>query len=237
MKEQISFMFLFSCFAVGNSSNAMEPASESQNHQIIITPDIDPIIIRYAYSETKHHNLSEVCNYWYGIIQDQFLAAESQLKQHYNISEDNYLLLKGIKVVYKSDPANNLGMKIFKIPAFSSPFDFQFVLSECGEAGKHVCIKTGYRRESTQDHQDKTVIWITPRCMVVKDLETIAPYYKRIMHEWLPEVPFGLFYVWGNWYDLNWYSHLVTQRPPQINIMNCYQLFAKADQSLGSVDN
>lgn len=240
IKKKVLVMLFLTCFS-GGSSCAMEEESKELSERIVrnlwIGSDIDPMIIEYLSFEDVQYTLPQVCKCWYNIIEALFLKKEARLKEHYNISEIDYQTLKGMSIRYKPDPESDKGIKISKIPAFVSPFGYDFNLSKCGEAGKHVRIQIDYRREKDPQSKDKMEVWIAPKFIVQKDLSTTAAHYEPIMSEWLPEASFGIFYTWWNWYDMNWYSYLVTHAPCELNEKNCFYLLDVHTSPIGGFLN
>lgn len=82
----------------------------------------------------------------------------------------------------------------------ANPLEGTFDLSQCGDAAKYICISTGYRKGKKETNRNKIEIWITPRFLIEKELNTTSQQYKTIMDptEWPTSKPLGIFWNLGD---------------------------------------
>jgi len=121
-----------------------------------------------------------------------------------------------------TDPQS--GNKItLPIRDLTNPLEGTFDLSCCGDTGKYLSISTGYRKKKESENEDKVEIWITPRFLIEKELETTAKHFQEIFGDWKPNVPVGIFWTWGTWDNLTWYDYLTTEDNNEIKKRNLYE--------------
>ncbi len=91
----------------------------------------------------------------------------------------------------------------FPIRRLLNPSEGTFDLSQCGDAGKYLSIRTGLRPGINQANAGKAEIFIIPYFMAKRFCDTPrGSYLKPIMAAWNGEVaPLGIFYHW--WADGN----------------------------------
>jgi len=146
--------------------------------------------------------------------------------------EEIYRLFYNGKLVY-TDP-NNSSRKIeLPIAALANPLEGEFDLSDCGDTGRYLSIRTGYRKGKIASNKDKVEIWFVPRFMVEDDLRkggsfssSPAKHLKPIMDKWpADEAPIGIFWTGGNWDDLGWYDYLTNKSPRDLSSEDMRTLF------------
>jgi len=107
-----------------------------------------------------------------------------------------------------------------------------FDLSHCGDAGKYLSISTGYRRGKNPKNAIKAEIWVCPRFLIAKELDTTAAHFKPIMDNWQQEqAPIGLFWTLGSWNRMDWYNYLTTENPDNLSKTNLYENWKAAPRS------
>lgn len=97
----------------------------------------------------------------------------------------------------------------FPIKWLDNPLEGTFDLSCCGNAGDYLSISTGYRKKIKPENAKKVEIWIAPRFLIEKDLDTTAAHFKDIMECWEKEFLVGIFWNWGS-DALSSYDYLTT---------------------------
>lgn len=122
--------------------------------------------------------------------------------------EEIYLRFLNGRLIY-TDP--NSGNKItLPIRELRNPLQGKFDLSDCGDTGQYLSISTGYKKGKKPENAGKGEIWICPRFLIEKELETTATHFKRIMGNWKKKMPVGIFWTWMN-DSLAVYDYLTTQ--------------------------
>jgi V8-like Glu-specific endopeptidase len=79
----------------------------------------------------------------------------------------------------------------------SDPLEGRFDLSQCGDTEQYLSIATGYRKGKRPENEDKVEIWLAPRFLIERELNTTAEHFKPIMSDWRQEAPVGMFWTWG----------------------------------------
>lgn len=128
-------------------------------------------------------------------------------------------------LLYK--PKRGRDDEIIKLPirSLSNPLEGTFDLSLFGDMGKYLSISTGYRKGKKPENASKVEIWIVPRFLVERELNTTAAHFKPIIDKWWEQekAPVGLFWTNGGWDDLSWYDYLTTQSMAEISNNNLYE--------------
>jgi hypothetical protein len=102
-----------------------------------------------------------------------------------------------------------IGDLLRPIAGSANPLSATFDLSRCGDAWKYLSINIGYKKAINPANKDKTEIWICPKFLAERELDTFKigggifskakhPFAK-IMDGW--EAPVGYFWTWGG-YDV-----------------------------------
>ena len=112
--------------------------------------------------------------------------------------EDIYRRFFMGKLIYSPDSNSDQGRIVLPIRDLSNPLAGKFDLSQCGDSGQYVSIATGYRTGKDPTNANKLEIWIAPRGLIERNLETSASHFQSIMDLWnANEAPVGLFWIWG----------------------------------------
>ena len=179
-----------------------------------------PIIQQAAFQQCLDNelpvNLALVCKEWFKTIENQMQTGQPCFKAWYGIfgHEGIYeTFLNGV-LIYRSHGllhyGSDINEKMSKIyiselkdnsPEGTSykllknkPLEGTFDLSICGDARKYFAISTGYRKWINPDNEGKAEIWIAPRFLIEKKIETSASHFSGIMKSWKENVaPIGVF--------------------------------------------
>lgn len=128
------------------------------------------------------------------------------------------------KLVYKPDPNSDVGRIELSIKDLVNPLDGTFDLSQCGDSGKYLSIATGYRTGKNPENDDKVEVWIAPRFLIEKNLETSATHFKPIMRDWnASTAPVGVFWTWGGWDNMESFDYLTTNSCEDISDSTIYE--------------
>ena len=116
-----------------------------------------------------------------------------------------------------------MGLITMRISELLNPLESTFDLSECGNVGKYLSISTGYRKRKKAENENKIEIWIAPRFLIEKKLQTTASHFQDIYGKWNDSTPVGIFWTWGKWNNLTDYDYLVTENFDQLSNNNLYE--------------
>jgi len=86
------------------------------------------------------------------------------------------------KLIYRPYPNSDKGKVELRIADLEYPLNGTFDLSRCGDMGKYLSISTGYRKGKQSENKDKIEIWIAPRFLIEKELNTTASHLKPRMN-------------------------------------------------------
>src|SRR3990167_3382159 len=112
------------------------------------------------------------------------------------------------KLIYKPDPNSDEGKVELRIADLADPLEGTFDLSRCGDTSKYLSISTGYRKGKKPENAKKVEIWICPRFLIEKELNTTAKYFKVIYDgEWEETAEVGMFWTWGETDDMRDYHY------------------------------
>ena len=132
------------------------------------------------------------------------------------------------RLVFKPNKDNDIGKIELPIAALANPLDGTFDLLRCGDTGKYLSIATGYRKSQLPVNQGKVEIWITPKFVIEKDLNTTAKKYSKIINtlklssEWTS--PIGILWTYGKWSDSDGNcDHLTYKSFEEISTENLYE--------------
>jgi hypothetical protein len=172
-------------------------------------------------------NLAVVSKTWHVIIEDEMKVNMPSWKAWYGVTPENEHIyqqfLKGT-VVYRPDPKSDEGMIELKISDLVNPLEGPFDLSGCGDTGKYLSISTGYRKEMKLENKDKLEIWLSPRFMIEKKIQSSASHHQPIMDNWKEDTaPIGILWSWGGWNDLSWYDYLTSKNAMEISSKNLFE--------------
>jgi hypothetical protein len=137
--------------------------------------------------------------------------------------------LKGILIYNNNSGICRINLPISKM---RNPLDNTFDLSRCGEADRYLTVSTGYKKEFKEENENKIEVWIVPRFLIEKEINTTAKHYQTIFNKWSPTNPIGIFWTWGGWNDLGWFDYQITLSLDQIR--KCEFNLGTMDRSLGS---
>jgi hypothetical protein len=131
--------------------------------------------------------------------------------------------LKGI-LVYRPNGKSDVGRIDLPIASLVNPLEGTFDLSQCGYADKYLSISTGYRKEKKAENKDKVEIWITPRFLIEKEIQSTANHFKGIFPaKWTNNYPIGIIWTWGDWDWLDDYDFLTNLSMDSISDNNLYE--------------
>ncbi len=109
--------------------------------------------------------------------------------------EEIYLrFLRGV-LFYRPTPGSDVGKVGIPIASLANPLAGTFDLSRFGDTGLYITIHTGYKKAQMVRNAGKTEIWVTPKFLVERELETTARHFLPIMEEW--KTPIAYFWTWG----------------------------------------
>ncbi len=180
--------------------------------------------LEVVLSNNSPPGLALVCKKWLEIIKEEMQVNKPWWKIWHGITPKNegnhQTFLNGV-LVYK-DPTTGTEIRL-PIKNLAKPYDGTFDLSDCGEAGKYLSISTGYRKGKNPDNEEKLEIWIAPRFLIEKHLESTAGHFKDIMGDWdEKEAPIAIIFTWGGWKKLIWYDYLTSISPSVLASMSLH---------------
>ena len=123
--------------------------------------------------------------------------------------EEEYLQFLRKRLIYKPDPHSDAGKIELPIAALANPLGSTFDISGCGDSGNYLSFATGYRKGKNQKNANKVEVWIVPRFLVEKELETTVGHFREIMDKWPRRKTVGLIFTWGAWDDLRCFEYKV----------------------------
>lgn len=144
--------------------------------------------------------------------------------------EQTYLKFLNGALIYRPTLESDVGMITLPIRELSNPLKGTFDLSRCGDSGKYLNISTGYRKEEKEEkeeNKDKLEIWLAPRFLIEKELNTKAAHFKSLMDNWKQEeAPVRIFWTLSDW-DISRYESLTKQTMDEISNNNLYEKWSK----------
>jgi hypothetical protein len=201
---------------------------------------VKALIFEHASSNTKPGDIRLVCKDWQKTMDGKEIELTQEGTQYADIGpiwkkcvhawygakghEENLKQFLNGKLIYKLKSANEEGKIELKISNLKNPFAGTFELSMCENVGTYIAVMTGIRKGKVQENADKVEIWITPRFLIEKFLESSAKHFEPLMNGWDESTaPLGLFYNWGDWSDLSWYEYLTNKSPTDISSRNLHE--------------
>jgi len=127
------------------------------------------------------------------------------------------------KLIYRPNEGSDVGKIELPISALQNPLEGKFDLSQCGDAGKYLSISTGYRKWKKVENANKAEIWIAPRFLIEKELNTTAAYLQKIYGKWNAKAPVGIFWTMGTWDNLSYLDSLTTENMDELSNDNLYE--------------
>ncbi len=183
-------------------------------------------VIGDTYNLNKIDSL--ITNSWLDFIRQGFLSPQGSsriiacppvplvARGH---EEDYRRFLKGFLVyvpqVFRPQAESDDGEIILPIADLKNPLESTFDLSRCADMGQSLSISTGYRKEKKAENAGKTEIWITPRFLIEKELNTTAKHFQEIYSKWKENAPVGIFWTYSD-DDLSSYYYLITQNMDEL---------------------
>ena len=138
--------------------------------------------------------------------------------------EEIYRRFLNGKLIYKPDPNSTTGQLEFPFSSLSNPLEGTFDLSRCGDTGTYLSIATGYRKTKLAANKDKVEIWITPKFVMEKALNTSAKHYGPIMTADKWTSPVGILWTYGNWSETDGdCGYLTNKQFDEISTKNLYE--------------
>ncbi|MBA3814268.1 MAG: hypothetical protein H0X26_07240 [Alphaproteobacteria bacterium] len=179
-------------------------------------------------------NLAVVCVNWKNFIVDEMQVGTSSWKAWYGVTpknEDIYQqFLNGI-LIYRPNPQSDEGIITLKISELLNPLSCTFDLSTCGDRGQYLSISTGYRKGKKQENSNKLEIWLAPKFIIEKNLQSSAGHLQSIMGNWNEEIaPIGIFWTFGEWSDLYGCDYLNNIKLDDICSKNIFEHWLRAKQ-------
>lgn len=133
------------------------------------------------------------------------------------------------KLIYKPDPNSDIGKIEFPFKDLANPLEGTFDLTSCGDSSQYLSISTGYRKGKKAQNADKVEIWLAPRFLIEKEINSTAAHFQPIIDEWnAVAAPVGVFWTWGGWDDINLFDYLVDNSLDQLANNNLYRKWGKA---------
>ena len=126
-------------------------------------------------------------------------------------------------LVYRPTQGSDAGMVTLPIRELSNPLEGTFDLSRCWGASEDLSISTGYCKEKKPENAGKVEIWIAPRFLIEKELDTTAAHFKPIMANWKHEAQVGMFWTWGGSDNMDRYDYLINQSMSELSNGNLYE--------------
>lgn len=132
------------------------------------------------------------------------------------------------KLVYRPNPNSTEGIVNLPIAKLQSQLEDTFDLSNCDDMSKYFSISTGYRKGVNPANRNKYEIWIVPRVLISKELQTTAQYFQAVFNIWHVNAPIGIFWTWGEWNDSTCYDYLISQTPESLPKSNLFEKFSNS---------
>lgn len=210
--------------------------SANQNHFTKCPKPIIVHILKFAAfgvggDKKNLSNLALVCKYWNNIVnnKNEFFkqkVKKSYLKGWYAIKdrkqEEAFKTFYNGILIYRPDLKTDKEMITLKISDFKNPLQGTFDLS-MWKVGEYVRISTGYPTKLKPENANKLEIWIAPRFLIEKDLNTTAKHFQKINSEWGDAPPVGIFWTWGGCNDLKEVDCLISESTDNISKKDLYQ--------------
>ena len=130
--------------------------------------------------------------------------------------------LKGM-LIYRPQEGSDNGKIELPIAALANPLEGTFDLSGCGNAGQYLSIATGYKKRQITENANKLEIWLAPKFLIGRELNTTASHFKDIYENWNEANAVEIFWTWGGWDNLNWYDYVITQPMDVLSNKNLYE--------------
>lgn len=135
------------------------------------------------------------------------------------------------RLIYRPQEGSDVGRIDMPISAMQNPLEGAFDLSRCGDTGEFLSISTGYRKRKKLENAKKVEVWLAPRFLIKKELQTKASHFQGIMDLWHDSAPIGIFWTWGGWDNLSDFDYLVTQKVDDFRSDNLYKMRTCAEQN------
>lgn len=175
------------------------------------------IIDKDAIAINSTGSLRLICQDWWSIIDKNAIAIKESIR---NAIYQRFL--NGV-LIYRPQKGSDVGRIDLRISELVNPLDGTFDLSQCGNAGQHLIISTGYRKQQEVENVGKNEIWISPRFFIEENLKTTANHFQEIFSNWNDSVPIGIFWTHGGWNKLTWYDYLTTEKMDNLSKRNLYE--------------
>jgi len=115
-------------------------------------------------------------------------------------------------LIYRPMKGSDVGMITLPISELRNPLEGTFDLSRCGDTGKYLSISTGYRKRKKPENAGKIEIWLAPRFLIEKELNTTAKHFQAIFPtKWNANAPVGMFWTWSGDAALSSMDYLTTE--------------------------
>jgi hypothetical protein len=232
IEKALSSVVVLTAFLLTTSAFATNPEFQDMNE------DCRGLIVRQAAFQqcleedtfptmkATLDNLAFVCQEWYKYIEDEMKVGSPSWKAWYGVTPENehiYQLFLNGTLIYRPIPASDEGMIELRISDLINPLEGTFDLSGCGDTDQYLSISTGYRKGMKPENANKLEIWIAPRFMINKHIDSSARHFQPIMDNWEEDTaPFGLFWSEGLW-QYSRYDKLTSASPPDISSKNLYE--------------
>jgi hypothetical protein len=135
-------------------------------------------------------------------------------------------------LIYRPSKKSDAGMMTLPIRELKNPLEGKFQLFYCQKRNTtmaiYLSISTGYRkRKNTDLHSIE--IWVAPRFLIERELNTTAKHFNSIMGNWKPEAEVGLFWTWSGWAsDDHDMDHLTTENMDSLSKIDLYENWKKS---------
>ena len=129
--------------------------------------------------------------------------------------------LKG-KLIY----GDNENKRELRIADLDNPLEGEFNLSGHED---YFSINMGFRTGKKAENAKKLEIWLTPRFLIERNLETTAGHFKEIMDGWDGvRAPVGIFWTWGSWGELDQYNYLTSNNMDELGSEDLFEKYKKS---------
>jgi hypothetical protein len=226
---------LFAVLALGYQQTQAMEQEERENYFLHIPAEMKHSILKETLMldrlqnksfEDACKNLSGVCKYWHTIIKKN---AQRWVCEYFNIKKEDkdvfWRFFKG-KLIFKPDPNSDKEMVKLFISSLPNPLEGTFNLPKYSE---YLSINTGYRKGKKEENAEKSEIWIAPRFLIERDLETTAMHFKPIMDNWNQEqAPVGMFWNWGGEVVLKYFDYRTAESMENLSKISLYRNWQKS---------
>jgi hypothetical protein len=131
--------------------------------------------------------------------------------------EEEYQRFMAGALIYRPKEGSAIGQIVIPIASIANQNTLEgtFDLSRFGDISQYLSISTGFRKGKINANENKTEVWIVPKFVVDQNINGAARHLQPIRDRWT--APYGIFFTWGNWNNLDWFDYEVTKDPATIS--------------------